>query len=292
MSMETPRDPSPAAEELFGIVKCTRHEDDALEFLTEHYDMLFAALNRPAPSADAVERVARAMAEMADMNWQALPEKPDIACGHGMPEGCKSYWLLLARAAIAAMQPALPDVALLEGTTPGPWKVDSFCCERDHPLRIAMPDVRTFPGATIAFAEHNWNDADKNERRISWKEAECNARLIAAAPDLARENARLLAESATAWQQGYNHGADKFRAALETERLIVASLRREVKIADDQWDAKCDQIAAKDAELATLRAECEQMRETLRHAATALAYAGFHATSRVCSAALDTGASA
>lgn len=31
-------------EELFAIVKCTKHEDDALDYLTKHYDALRAAL--------------------------------------------------------------------------------------------------------------------------------------------------------------------------------------------------------------------------------------------------------
>ena len=66
--------------------------------------------------------------------------------------------------------------------TPGPWANDAEFCENDHPLRIAMPNVRTMPGATIAIAEHTWNDAGYSERRISWKEAETNARAIAEVP--------------------------------------------------------------------------------------------------------------
>ena len=66
--------------------------------------------------------------------------------------------------------------------TPGPWVNDATFCENDHPLRIAMPNVRTMPCATIAITEHNWNDAGYSERRISWKEAETNARAIAEVP--------------------------------------------------------------------------------------------------------------
>ena len=66
--------------------------------------------------------------------------------------------------------------------TPGPFIVDAAFCEGDHPLRIAMPNVRTMPGATIAMVEHNWNDASYGERRISWKEAETNARMFAEGP--------------------------------------------------------------------------------------------------------------
>lgn len=68
--------------------------------------------------------------------------------------------------------------------TSGPWQADNFLCDDEHPLRIGMPDRNGVPTATIAFCEHNWNDSGPYDRRISWAEAEANARLIAAAPDL------------------------------------------------------------------------------------------------------------
>lgn len=58
---------------------------------------------------DSVEKVARAMADAAELDWGALPENPDAACGHGMPEGCRSYWRTLAQAALSAI-PAEAEV--------------------------------------------------------------------------------------------------------------------------------------------------------------------------------------
>ena len=68
--------------------------------------------------------------------------------------------------------------------TPAPWQADDFLCDNEHALRIAMPDRNGVPTATIAFCEHNWNDCGQYDRRISWAEAEANARLIAASPTL------------------------------------------------------------------------------------------------------------
>ena len=122
------------------------------------------------------------------------------ACGAKMPRywpkrtaGAKGAWN--TRAAIAAMQPALPDVALLKGTTPGPWEID---------MSYQSPSyIRAANGVLVASA--CWAIGDD-------RQTIANALLIAAAPDLARENAR------------------------------------------------------KDAELATLRAECERMRKALAYA--------------------------
>jgi hypothetical protein len=50
----TDTDRAELAGELFTIVKCTRHEDDALEFLTNNYDALLSALRQPAPASDDV----------------------------------------------------------------------------------------------------------------------------------------------------------------------------------------------------------------------------------------------
>lgn len=54
-------------------------------------------------TSEMIERVAKAMADKAGLIWNVLPDKHDIACGHGMPEGCKDYWFVMARAAIEAL---------------------------------------------------------------------------------------------------------------------------------------------------------------------------------------------
>ena len=46
--------------------------------------------------------------------------------------------------------------------------------------------------------------------------------------DLAAENARLRAEGVLAYQNGYDHGADKYRSALEVERQIAKAKDAEI----------------------------------------------------------------
>ena len=76
--------------------------------------------------------------------------------------------------------------AALEGATPSPWQADDTFMENRHTVRVAMPDVNGIPAATIAETFQNWFDVDADEdRRISWKEAENNAALMALAPDMA-----------------------------------------------------------------------------------------------------------
>jgi len=109
--------------------------------------------------------------------------------------------------------------------TPGPWLADNFLCDGDHALRIAMPNVRTMPGATIAIAQHNWSDAEFGERRISWKEAEANARLIAAAPAMLEA-----LESAECAVEQLCHGQDTANqcwVTLAEVRAAVAAAREE-----------------------------------------------------------------
>ena len=57
-------------------------------------------------------------------------------------------------------------------------------CNQDYKTLVAMPGKAGTPGAWIALVQHNWNEAEAGERRISWAETEANARLIAAAPEL------------------------------------------------------------------------------------------------------------
>ncbi len=40
------------------------------------------------------------MANSVQLVWDLLPDNPDSACRHGMPEGCKIYWRNLAKVAI------------------------------------------------------------------------------------------------------------------------------------------------------------------------------------------------
>ncbi len=69
-----------------------------VEWLWNHRATILAALSpvAPAGASDVREALARTMAESVDLDWTALPDDPDAACGYGMPEGCKSYWRRLA----------------------------------------------------------------------------------------------------------------------------------------------------------------------------------------------------
>lgn len=60
--------------------------------------------------------------------------------------------------------------------TPGPFAVEEHPFDHDHKTHVVIPSRSGMPGQTVFVAEHNWHDAVAGERRISWKEAECNAR--------------------------------------------------------------------------------------------------------------------
>jgi hypothetical protein len=49
------------------------------------------------------------------------------------------------------------------------------CDDQAHAVLVVTKGVRSMPGTWVMRAEHNWQDADYSERRISWKEAEANA---------------------------------------------------------------------------------------------------------------------
>jgi len=68
--------------------------------------------------------------------------------------------------------------------TPAPWVVDGLFTEGGHQTRVAFPDRHGVPSETIAECFYKWHEASHISERISWKNAEANARLIAAAPDL------------------------------------------------------------------------------------------------------------
>jgi len=70
----------------------------------------------------------------------------------------------------------------MSGHTPGPWATETDWLT-DYETLVTVPSKSGQRGTEIARCNHNWNEADYSERRISWKEAQCNARLIATAPD-------------------------------------------------------------------------------------------------------------
>lgn len=64
--------------------------------------------------------------------------------------------------------------------TPGPWSAEADpLCGQDYAVLIALPGQTD---TWIARAYHNWQEAEAGERRISWAEAEANARLMAQSP--------------------------------------------------------------------------------------------------------------
>ena len=76
----------------------------------------------------------------------------------------------------------LPDELrrLARVVTPGPWQAEEDPVQDgDHATLVTTRGKNGFDGTWIASTFHNWKDADYGERRISWKEAEANAALIA-----------------------------------------------------------------------------------------------------------------
>lgn len=66
--------------------------------------------------------------------------------------------------------------------TPGPFVIESDSFEGDHAVVVALPGRAGQLGVSVARCEHNWKEAHKGERRISWKEAETNARMFREGP--------------------------------------------------------------------------------------------------------------
>jgi hypothetical protein len=64
--------------------------------------------------------------------------------------------------------------------TPGDWVIEEDPVQDgSHMTLVATPGKHGCNGTWIASTFHNWNYTDYGERRISWKEAESNAALIA-----------------------------------------------------------------------------------------------------------------
>lgn len=59
-----------------------------------------------------IERISKAMAEKAGLLWDVLPDGRDVACGYGMPEGCKDHWRMLTRAGVEAMREPTGEMML------------------------------------------------------------------------------------------------------------------------------------------------------------------------------------
>ena len=95
------------------------------------------------------------------------------------------------RAAIAAMPIPTPH-DLLAGATPGPWECQSTQRE-GHDLGVSIIGANL--GGLVGYALPWPTEIDSGD----YSRVEANARLIAAAPDLAAENARLLARVNTLW---------------------------------------------------------------------------------------------
>ena len=103
----------------------------------------------------------------------------------------RSGWYGLGPQTLAA----LPDeVALLEGTTPGPWEPRIINADGEVvEAFVTAPDVNGYHyDAEILGDDEYCEQSGGMTRKVA------NVKLIAAAPDLARENARLRAEIANA----------------------------------------------------------------------------------------------
>ena len=79
--------------------------------------------------------------------------------------------------------------ALAPVVTPGSLMTEEDPCDdQAHGVLVVTKGTRSMPGTWVMRAEHNWQEADYGERRISWKEAEANASatalLLSSIPEL------------------------------------------------------------------------------------------------------------
>lgn len=69
--------------------------------------------------------------------------------------------------------------------TPGPLSVEALPFgDNDYLTEVVVPGRAGNFGTSVATCHHNWREATSGERKISWAEAQANARLYAAAPEL------------------------------------------------------------------------------------------------------------
>ena len=68
--------------------------------------------------------------------------------------------------------------ALAEKATKGPWATGDDPLGSDYQIEVTLPSKYGQWPTSLARCDHNWNDAEAGEHRISWKEAETNAALI------------------------------------------------------------------------------------------------------------------
>jgi len=124
-------------------------------------------------------------------------------------------WLPEADAAIAALRATPTDpVDLLAGTTPGPWVAQDV--GNDAEWEVVKPDPTVTDGCW--YVAMTYDDADSGS-------AEANARLIASAPDLAAENARLRAEVERLSYNGIHTCSDACTRLPCVQRREIEALR-------------------------------------------------------------------
>lgn len=69
--------------------------------------------------------------------------------------------------------------------SPGPFAVaEEPFSDTGYLTEVVIPDPAGGFGTSIASCHHNWREAGAKERRISWAEAQANARLFSASDEL------------------------------------------------------------------------------------------------------------
>lgn len=87
---------------------------------------------------DTLTICARAMAEASGLDWDALPDKPDMVCGHSMPEGCRRYWRINARACLTALAENVSGEMVEAGGVITQKRVSSYLAKRDAGVSASM----------------------------------------------------------------------------------------------------------------------------------------------------------